>query len=104
VRDVLDKARAQSQWAADNDIQPENYLLKVEGVDYFISTLHLELHRVRIMQVCIKTFVVPRLQLVECTEENLALASEQEGAQKELEVAEIVLQSDLAALIPSLSK
>jgi hypothetical protein len=28
----------------------------------------------------------------------------QEGAQKELEVAEIVMQSDLAALIPSLGK
>jgi hypothetical protein len=104
VREVLDKARSESAWAAENEIGPEHYLLKVEGVDYFISTLHLELHRVRIMQVCIKTFVVPRLQLVECTEENLQLAAEQEGAQKELEVAEIVLQSDLAALIPSLSK
>ncbi len=104
VREVVDKAREMSAWAVENDIQPENYLLKVEGVDYFINTLHLELHRVRIMQVCIKTFVVPRLQLVECTEENLQLASEQESVQKDLEVAEIVLQSDLAALIPSLSK
>jgi hypothetical protein len=28
VREVIDKAREQSQWAAENDIQPNNYLLK----------------------------------------------------------------------------
>jgi hypothetical protein len=49
VRLVIEKARELSDWALEYDIGPENYLLKVEGVDYFINSLHLELHRVRIM-------------------------------------------------------
>lgn len=101
---VVDVALQQSAVAQESGIRAEDYMLKVEGVDYFVTQTHLELHRVRIMQVCAKTFVVPRLQLVERSEENVELAKSQESAQKELEVAEIVLQSDLDALIPNLAE
>lgn len=63
IEQVLFTAREASEWARNENMVAENYMLKVEGIDYFITQLHLALHRVRILQVCTKTFVVPRLQV-----------------------------------------
>jgi hypothetical protein len=63
IEQIVFAARESSEWARSSDMLAADYMLKVEGVDYFITQLHLALHRVRILQVCIKTFVVPRLQV-----------------------------------------
>ena len=59
IEQVVFAAREASAWASNNNILATDYMLKVEGVDYFITQLHLALHRVRVLQVCMKTFVVP---------------------------------------------
>ncbi len=104
IEQIVFAARENSEWARAENILAENYMLKVEGVDHFITQLHLALHRVRILQVCTKTFVVPRLQVVPKTADNEELAATQEASQKQLEVAEIDMQSDLAAIIPGLTE
>ncbi len=63
IEQLVFAAREQSEWAREADIMADNYMLKVEGLDYFITQLHLALHRVKILQICTKTFVVPRLQV-----------------------------------------
>lgn len=104
IEQMVFSAREQSEWARDADIMADNFMLKVEGLDYFITQLHLALHRVKILQICTKTFVVPRLQVVPKTPENEEIVRTQEASQKQLEVAEIDMQSDLASIIPGLTE
>ena len=64
IEHMIKKALESSKWAAQKELKAEDYLLKIEGINSIIQPLHLELHRVRVMQVCAnrKTWSEQRLR------------------------------------------
>jgi len=76
---------------------PNEYRLKIVGLSYYLMKENVPLHRVQILQVCNKTFVTPRLELIEIKSDSLDEA-QHTLVEKRL-AAEVLLDKQVNMLI-----
>jgi PI3-kinase family, ras-binding domain len=76
---------------------PNEYRLKIVGLSYYLMKENVPLHRVQIIQVCNKTFVTPRLELIEIKSDSLDEA-QHTLVEKRL-AAEVLLDKQVNMLI-----
>eukprot|EP01103_Thecamoeba_quadrilineata_P016510 TRINITY_DN5541_c0_g2_i1.p1 TRINITY_DN5541_c0_g2~~TRINITY_DN5541_c0_g2_i1.p1 ORF type:complete len:1076 (+),score=197.79 TRINITY_DN5541_c0_g2_i1:18-3245(+) len=82
-----------------NGIREDDYVLHVIGINYNLENETLPLHRDKIIQLCYKAYVTPKLEMI--TRENVnnteAFDAKADGKKKLL--SEITLNTDIASLL-----
>eukprot|EP01103_Thecamoeba_quadrilineata_P013540 TRINITY_DN3788_c0_g1_i1.p1 TRINITY_DN3788_c0_g1~~TRINITY_DN3788_c0_g1_i1.p1 ORF type:complete len:1188 (-),score=230.45 TRINITY_DN3788_c0_g1_i1:129-3692(-) len=84
----------------DLKFKEDHYTLSVVGIDYFLVNESLPLQRDKIIQLCNKAYVTPKLEMIKRESLNTSAAFDHtKGEGKKKLLSEITLNTDIATLL-----